>query len=264
MAARPDHHSAALRFHGLALDIDKVKACMTIRMASLAVAAMAAWVSGALPTWAEDGPAVFAATHARAFGGSARTDAVPDLATIQVGVHAEAPTASAALAQQRGEMNAVFASLRTQGLTYSDIQTSELSLSPHYVDEAKSPRRLGSYQASNGVTVRVREIGRVGGVVDALVAAGANEIDGIGFGLSDPGAAEDAARRAALKALQAKADLYAAATGYRIRRLVRLSESGGFQPQPMGIMAIRRLATPVAEGALTVQVSVTAEYELMR
>ena len=263
MAARPDHHSAALRFHGLALDIDKVKACMTIRMASLAVAAMAAWVSGALPTWAEDGPAVFAATTLE-LSAEGRTDAVPDLATIQVGVHAEAPTASAALAQQRGEMNAVFASLRTQGLTDRDIQTSELSLSPHYVDEAKSPRRLGSYQASNGVTVRVREIGRVGGVVDALVAAGANEIDGIGFGLSDPGAAEDAARRAALKALQAKADLYAAATGYRIRRLVRLSESGGFQPQPMGIMAIRRLATPVAEGALTVQVSVTAEYELMR
>ncbi len=235
---------------------------MRIRTASLAIAA-AVWISGALSARAEDGAAVFAATTLD-LSADGRAEVAPDLATIQVGVHAEAPTASAALAKQRAEMNTVFATLRAQGLADRDIQTSELSLSPQYVDDAKSPRRLGSYQASNGVTVRLRDIARVGGVVDALVAAGANEIDGIGFGLSDPGAAEDVARRAALKALQAKADLYAAATGYRIRRLVRLSESGGLQPQPMGIMAMRRMATPVAAGALTVQVGVTAEYELVR
>ena len=235
---------------------------MRIWRVSLAIAA-AVWISGALSARAEDVAAVFAATPLD-LSAEGRAEVAPDLATIQVGVHAEAPAASAALAKQRAEMNAVFAILRAQGLADRDIQTSELSLSPEYVDDGKSPRRLGSYQASNGVTVRVRDIARVGGVVDALVGAGANEIDGIGFGLSDPGAAEDAARRAALKALQAKADLYAAATGYRIRRLVRLSENGGLPPQPMGIMAMRRMATPVAAGALTVQVGVTAEYELVR
>jgi uncharacterized protein len=221
-------------------------------------------VAGPPAVHAEESAAEFAATTLD-LSAEGRAEATPDLATIQVGVHAEAPTASSALADQRRRMAAVIATLKAQGLADRDIQTSELSLSPQYQDDGKSPRRLTSYQASNSVAVRVRDIARTGGVVDALVASGANEIDGVGFGLSDPSAAEDEARRAALKALQAKADLYATASGYRIRRLVRLSEGGGYQPAaPMAMMAMRRVATPVAPGALSVQVSVSGVYELAR
>jgi uncharacterized protein len=223
-------------------------------------------LSGPLAAEAQESAAEFAATTLD-LSAEGRAEVTPDLATIQVGVHAEAPTASAALADQRRRMTAVIATLKAQGLADRDIQTSDLNLSPQYQDDGKSPRRLTGYQASNSVSVRVRDIARTGGVVDALVASGANEIDGVGFGLSDPSAAEDEARRAALKALAAKAELYATASGYHIRRLVRLSEGGGYQPTaPRALMvtALRKSATPVAAGALTVEISVSAVYELTR
>jgi uncharacterized protein YggE len=105
--------------------------------------------------------------------------------------------------------------------------------------------------------------------VDATVSAGANQVGGISFGLADPTAAENAARQAAVKALAAKADLYAQATGYRVLRLVSLSEGGGVtppQPIPMVAMAARfeKAETPVAPGEVRVRIDVTGLYELTR
>ncbi|WP_158916486.1 SIMPL domain-containing protein [Caulobacter sp. S45] len=198
--------------------------------------------------------------------GEVRT--APDLAVIGLGVRTEGATAAEALARNATRMTATVAALKAQGVAPADIQTSNLSLDPQYFDDGKAPRRLTGYQASNTVSVRLRDMGRVGPVVDALVAAGANQIDSIGFQLAEPHAAEDAARREALKALQAKADLYAQATGYRIQRLVRLSEGGGgYQPRIMAApmaFAARKVATPVEAGELTVGVSVSGLYELSR
>ena len=98
---------------------------------------------------------------------------------------------------------------------------------------------------------------------------GANQVHGISFGLVDATAAENAAREAAVKALAAKADLYARATGYRVVRLVNLSEGGGYVPQPpMPMMAVRAqmkdAGTPVAGGELSVRIDITALYEVSR
>ncbi len=191
----------------------------------------------------------------------------PDLATVNVGVGSDAATAAEALARNRSRMTSVVAALHEQGVAEADIQTSDLNLEAQYVDDGKSPRRLSGYHASNALTVRLHDLTRAGPVLDALVAAGADQVNGVGFALADPQAAEDQARRLAVKALQAKAELYAQATGYRIQRLVRLSEGGDAPQAPMMarfMVAAKRASTPVEAGELTVRAQVSAEYELTR
>ena len=192
----------------------------------------------------------------------------PDQATITLGVTVTAPTAGAAMAQNAERMNAVMAALRRVGIAERDIQTSNISLEAQYTYAQNQSPQLNGYQASNTVTVTVQDLLRLGPVIDAVTAGGANQINGIGFGLKDPSAAEDRARLAAVKALRAKADLYAQATGYHVARLVNLSEGGGYAPQPIRPMAMARLqsvqAVPVSAGELTVRVDVSGMYELAR
>jgi uncharacterized protein YggE len=167
-------------------------------------------------------------------------------------------------------MTAVMATLKSAGFAEKDIQTSNLSVNPQYrYVENQAPVLIG-YQVSNQVTVVVRDLKKLGAAVDATVNAGANQVNGISFGLSDPSAAENVAREAAVRALTAKAELYARATGYRLLRLVTLSEGGGYAPQPpmpMVAMAMRseaKGASPVSAGELSVRVDITAVYELTR
>ncbi|MBL8769943.1 MAG: SIMPL domain-containing protein [Phenylobacterium sp.] len=195
----------------------------------------------------------------------------PDMAVISLGVMTEGRTAAEAMSANAQRMTAVMASLRRAGLADRDIQTSNLNLSPQYRYQENQPPQLIGYQVSNQVTITVNDLKRLGPAVDASVAAGANQVNGISFGLKDPTAAENVAREAAVKALQAKADLYARATGHRVSRLVSLSEGGGFTPPPP--MPMERFAmaaqakdagTPVAGGELRVRIDVSGLYELAR
>jgi len=165
-------------------------------------------------------------------------------------------------------MTAAIAALKRAGIEARDIQTSTLNLNAQYAFPQNQERQLTGYEASNGVTITVRDLAKLGPALDAAVSAGANQVNGISFGLKDPRAAEDAARLDAVKALQAKAQLYAVATGYRIGRLVNLSEGGGYAPsppRPMAVMALRKASdTPVEAGTLDVRVEVSALYELNR
>jgi uncharacterized protein len=230
--------------------------------------ALALATAGSIPALAQDDSAAAFRATTLSLSAEGEVRVQPDLAVIALGVRTEGPTAAEALSRNRDRMSPTVAALQAQGVAQADIQTANLSLDPQYFDDGKSPRRLTGYQASNTVSVRLHDMARVGPVVDALVAAGANQIDSIGFQLADPQPAEDAARREAFKALQAKADLYAQATGYRLQRLVRLSEGGGgFQPRVMAadVMAFgARKATPVEPGELTVRISVSGLYELAR
>ena len=198
------------------------------------------------------------------------TRIAPDMASISLGVMTEGKTAAEALAANATRMTAVMASLKKAGIAEKDIQTSGLTLNPQYRYVENQPPVLTGYQVTNQVTVTVRDLRRLGAAVDATVNAGANQVNGINFGLSDPTAAENAAREAAVKALTAKADLYARATGYRISRLVTLSEGGGYTPQPpMPMLAMAGRAqfkdsTPVAGGELNVRIDITGLYELTR
>ena len=120
------------------------------------------------------------------------------------------------------------------------------------------------------MAIRVVDLKKLGGALDAVVGAGANQINGVSFGLQNPEAAENAARREAVKALAAKADLYAQAAGYRVGRLVNLSEGGGYSPQPPMPMARMMMAkadaapTPVQGGELSVRIEVNGFYELTK
>ena len=211
-----------------------------------------------------------AAFKATTFSLSAYGEArvAPDMATINLGVQTDAPTAAEALKANGVRMNQVMAALKKAGIAERDIQTSNLNLNAQYVYEQNQPPKLTGYQASNQVTITVRDLTKLGGAVDATVGAGANTVNGISFGLADPRAAEDAARLEAVKALQAKAELYGRATGYKAVRLVNLSEGGGYAPAPppvpmMAFAAKREMAdsTSIAGGELKVRIDVSAVYE---
>jgi len=146
-------------------------------------------------------PSTFALS---AFG---ETRLVPDMASITLGVNTQAATAGEALKANGARMTAVIAALKKAGLTDRDIQTSTLSINPQYVYENNQPPRLTDYQVANQVIITMHELSRLGGVIDASVAAGTNTADGISLGQADPSAAEDTARLAAVKALNAKAEL---------------------------------------------------------
>ena len=216
---------------------------------------------------ASDADAAFRATtlSISAYG---EVKAAPDKATITLGVQTTAPTAAQAMADNAARMSQVIAALRKQGLADKDIQTSNLNLSAQYEYEQNKPPRLTGYQASNDVTVTVNDLKKLGPTIDAVTAAGVNQINGIGFGIKDPQAAEDQARVKAVQALQAKAQLYAGAAGYRIGRLVNLSESGGSPPvlyaPKMVTMTARAASTPVEAGELTIRADVSGLYELAK
>ncbi|WP_297506764.1 SIMPL domain-containing protein [uncultured Caulobacter sp.] len=224
-------------------------------------------LGAAAPALAQtDGDAAFKATtfSLSAFG---ETRVAPDMATITLGVETSAATAGEALKANGARMNQVMAALKKAGIAERDIQTSNLNLNAQYAYEQNQPPKLTGYQASNQVTITVRDLTRLGATVDATVGAGANTVNGISFGLANPQAAEDAARLAAVKALQAKAELYGRATGYKAVRLVNLSEGGGYAPvsPPVPMMAFAKReaadATSVSAGELKVRVDVNAVYE---
>lgn len=199
------------------------------------------------------------------------TKVAPDMASISLGVMTEGKTAAEAMQANATRMSAVMASLRKAGIADKDIQTSNLNLNPQYKYQENQPPLLIGYQASNNVTITVHDLKRLGAAVDASVNAGANQVQGISFGLEDPTAAENAARAAAVKALVAKADLYAQATGYKVSRLVSLSEGGGYTPappMPMAAFAAKRMesdaGTSVSGGQLSVRIDISGLYELTR
>ena len=116
----------------------------------------------------------------------------------------------------------------------------------------------------------VRDLSKLGPAVDAVVGSGANQINGISFGLANADARADEARRQAVANVTRKAELYAQAAGLRVVRLVNLSESGGYTPRPPVVMMRQAMAeasdasTPVQPGEVGVRVDVTAVYELSR
>ncbi|GLK47155.1 SIMPL domain-containing protein [Brevundimonas intermedia] len=196
--------------------------------------------------------------------------AAPDMATISFGVQTEAPTAQQAMRDNASRMTEVMAALRRAGIAERDVQTSGLNLSAQYDYVQNEPPKLRGYQAVNRVTVVINDLTKVGTTADAVVAAGVNQIDGISFGLKDPTAAENQARQMAVRALQAKAQLYAQALNVQLSGIRNLSEGGGYSPEPQPIFAVRAMAmredasTPVAAGELTIRIDITGVYDIAR
>ena len=193
---------------------------------------------------------------------------VPDIAVISTGVVTRAASATAAIQQNANRMERVRAALRKAGVEDKDIQTSSINLNPDYVYAERQPPRLTGYQASNQVSVRFRDIRKTGEILDALVAEGANQINGPTLTIDKPEAALDEARLKALANGRARAELYARGLGMRVTRLLSVSETGGYAaPPPMPMYARAEMAaqdakTSIDPGEQKVSVSVAMSFEL--
>jgi uncharacterized protein YggE len=193
---------------------------------------------------------------------------VPDIAIISTGVVTRAATATAAIQQNATRMERVRAALRRAGIEDKDIQTSSINLNPEYVYAERQPPRLTGYTASNQVSVRFRDIRKTGEILDALVAEGANQINGPSLTIDKPEQALDEARLKAVANGRARAELYARALGMRVTRLLSVSESGGYAaPPPMPMYARAEAmsadaSTKIDPGEQKVQVSVAMSFEL--
>jgi len=191
----------------------------------------------------------------------------PDMAWLNSGVQTEAPTARQAIADNAKAMSSVFAALKAAGIAEKDMQTSNFSLQPRY-DYSRDgrPPRLTGYTASNQLRIKIRDLDKMGEQIDAFVSAGSNQMNGISFALDDPSEAQDEARREAMTIARQRAELYAAAAGMKVKRIVSISEGGGFNPGPMPVMAMRSaeasMSTPIASGEVSYSISVNVLYEL--
>ena len=219
-----------------------------------------------------------------------RSRRVPDLAMFTAGVVTQGRTAAEALSENSRQMASVVAALRRAGVAERDIQTAAISLQPRYTNpereamiraremrepyvppaEPSAPRIVG-YDARNNVQVRVRRVADMGRIIDALAAAGANEIHGPAFTMDEPRAALDEARAAAVAEARQRAELYARAAGMRVARIVSITETGGYYPvSEIMVTGSRALAesapppAPVAPGELTLGVNVSVQFELVR
>ncbi|MFC7300771.1 SIMPL domain-containing protein [Cognatiluteimonas weifangensis] len=192
---------------------------------------------------------------------------VPDVATISAGVVTQAADANAAMRANATRMDKVLAAIRAAGIAERDIQTSGVALNPQYRYADNQAPAITGYQASNTVNLKVRDLARLGQVLDALVASGANQVNGPGFEIDQPDAAYDEARRSALDKAQARAAMYAAALGLRVRRIVSISEGAGFQP-PLPMLAMARAKTEadtaIAPGETTLTAHLDVVFELGR
>lgn len=203
---------------------------------------------------------------------SASADAkrVPDVATISTGVVTQAADANAAMRANAVQMDKVMAAIRAAGIGERDIQTSGISLNPNYKYAENQPPTIIGYQASNTVNIKVRDLSRLGKVLDTLVAQGANQVNGPNFEVDKPDEAYDEARIAAIKKAQARAQTYADALGLKVRRMVSISEGGASFPRPMPMLramaadAMQQKETSVAPGESTLSVSIDVVFELGR
>jgi uncharacterized protein YggE len=193
--------------------------------------------------------------------GESTVTAAPDAAVIRVGVSSQGKTARAASDANAKEMTAVLAAINQAGIADRDIQTSWLSLQPQYDPSKGGAARLIGFQANNQVTVKIRDIGKLPAVLDRAIAAGANEMSGIEFVVSEQSKLLDKARAAAIADAYRKAELYANAAGMKVGRVAAIAEEGAAPPSPV-FRTMRAAASPIAPGEQTLRAVVTVSYEL--
>lgn len=193
--------------------------------------------------------------------------AAPDMAEISLAVMTEAPTAAEALTQNSVRLDAVLTRLREAGIEPRDLQTEGLGLNPVWTGhDAETGPKITAYSAQNGVKVRLRDLGKLGAVLDAAVADGANSLNGLTFGVSNEDALMDEARRAAVAEAKARAELLASAAGVTLGPIISISEAAEMMPRPMPMMRAAAEAmpapVPVEGGELGLSASVSIVWAL--
>lgn len=195
--------------------------------------------------------------------GEATVSAAPDLAQIEAGVTSEAKTAREASEANNAAMGKVLQALKGAGIAEKDFQTSRLSLQPQSAPNRPGPSAIVGYRASNRVTIRLRDVTKLANVIDTLVGAGANDIGGINFMVSNASKLLDEAREQAVADARRKAEIYAKAAGVTLGAPLSISEEGSPGPMPYRKMAVGMAASaPVAQGEETLQVTVSVSWAI--
>jgi uncharacterized protein YggE len=194
--------------------------------------------------------------------GEASVSVAPDTAVIRIGVTTLGKNAREASETNAKQMTAVLAAIKESGIPDRDVQTSLLSVQPKYDPNKGGTARLTGFQVTNRVTVKIRDVDALPAILDRAIGAGANEMSGIEFVVSEQSKMLDQARSEAIADARRKAELYAQAAGAKIGAVVSISEEGG-SPTPRPVrQAMRASAVPVAPGEQELRVMVTVSYLL--
>jgi uncharacterized protein len=197
--------------------------------------------------------------------GTGRVSVVPDVADLRLGVAVARPKVDAARSEAARLMDAILAAVDGAGVARRDVRTTLLSIQPRYDYREGRPPVLTGYELANVVEVTIRDLAKLGDVVDAALTAGATSMDGLGFRMAEPAAAEREARRLAMADARSRADVLAAEGGLQIDRVSDIVEGDPARPpipfpKAERMMAVADAATPVEAGALEVAVSVTVTF----
>jgi len=200
--------------------------------------------------------------------GTGTVQVTPDRAIINVGVESEAETAAEALQQNNQQMQSLITALTDAGVASEDVQTQTVQLYPRYQDqtgEATSPQVVG-YTAINLISVNVDDIDSVGSLLDTIVQAGGNRIQGITFQVADPAPAMDDARVSAMEQARQKAEQLATLADGTLGEIVSINESS-FAPPPFfgrgGMFAAEQAAdVPIEPGTQNVEVNLQVTWAL--
>ncbi len=196
--------------------------------------------------------------------GQGEATAVPDIATVRLGVQTTASTARQALSDNNRKMQALIAKLRELGVADHDIQTSMININQHYGPHSEGP--VG-YEAHNGVVVTIRALDQFGGTLDAIVDAGANNVGGINFMLDDSAALERQARDAAIANGRARADQMAQTAGVMLGVIISINEAFGgatvfAASDEMRATSAKQAGAPFQRGELTVRAQLQITFAL--
>jgi uncharacterized protein YggE len=220
----------------------------------------------AIPVTAFFTGASFAAEPQRTItvAGHGEVTAPPDSASVSAGVTTQARTAAEALSANASAMNSVFAALKRMGVQDKNIQTSNFSVEPQYAPynaNNQDRQRIVGYQVSNQVDVRLDHVSNVGPTIDTLVAAGANQMNGISFMVHDPKPMMDQARTSAVDDAMARAAVLTKAAHVSLGPILSIEESSNVPPGPIRPMVMMKAvaSTPIATGeqAISANVSIT-------
>lgn len=217
-------------------------------------------------------PAMAGELHHRkggiAVNGEGSVSAVPDSASVSTGVVTEAADPKQALAQNNAAVSALLDVLKNDGIADKDIQTSQFRIDPQYrrSQDQQAPLQITGYQVTNQLQIRVREIARLGGLLDALVRAGGNQMSGITFEHSRLEELVDEARRRAVADARRRAELYAAAAGVTVGDVISISETDVAVPRPMYRAEVAMMAAdaavPVAAGESEIRAMVHVRFAI--
>ncbi len=197
--------------------------------------------------------------------------APPDTAIVSLGVVKEADTANEALSANNTAMKKALAALKDAGVADKDIATSSFTIDPVMVyppqkpDGTQEPPRITGYRVSNAVTVKLHGIAEAGGLLDKVIRVGANDVRGVSFTVDDQDSLMDKARVAAIKTLEARADLYAKTGGFTLKRILSISEGSQNHP-PMPMMMAKAApqsdSVPFAAGEQDIRATVNVTWEI--